>query len=391
MVQSSHVSDQALAEALVEGYYPALSRLVAATLSPEKGAPAKSEAYAALVATLAEAVSKRRQFWGEPPLREWLYEIALDIAGEENMHAGVIARLQSKRDSATSKEEESPTVSPEEQHLDGCPDCRLCLDRLQQIEEQPGLTHDEAVLLAGDVVRLVEQRRQKKKLSTITRRGIAAALGLVLLAWFVQANGVFAPDVVASPTRWPTSTPAPTPTPLPGNMFIFSYYVQPEDTVNTIAERVGVPAETILQWNRLTDPGDLRPGSSINLPAEIHVPTLAATPVSPPEPLTARSDPQDVIQRIQESDSYLSSLWVTTQYFDYGPSGYFGPPTGSSILQVWSMQPDYALFISGDGENGVQWFTLYAGGFQYMRFRDNGEDYVHGNTVDEEMRSYLEF
>jgi hypothetical protein len=90
---------------------------------------------------------------------------------------------------------------------------------------------------------------------------------------------------------------------------------------------------------------------------------LTPTPVKsppPPAPLTVRSDPQAILQRLLESSQTWYTLWASIQQIDYGPPGYLGPPRSRYLQQAWIARPRRAVLLSSSGEpsgpTSIQYF-----------------------------------
>jgi DNA-directed RNA polymerase specialized sigma24 family protein len=87
---------------------------------------------------------------------------------------------------------------------------------------------------------------------------------------------------------------------------------------------------------------------------------ITSTPplrLKPPlSPLTIDSSPEEIRQRIIESEFLWNTLWADAYTYDYGPAGYVGPPLVRRE-QIWISQPDRGLLISGDpsGKVGKTW------------------------------------
>jgi DNA-directed RNA polymerase specialized sigma24 family protein len=62
--------------------------------------------------------------------------------------------------------------------------------------------------------------------------------------------------------------------------------------------------------------------------------------------LTIDSSPEEIRQRIMESDFLWYTLWADAYVYDYGPAGYVGPPN-IRREQIWISQPYQGLLISG--------------------------------------------
>src|SRR5260370_27247697 len=58
------------------------------------------------------------------------------------------------------------------------------------------------------------------------------------------------------------------------------YVVKEKDTVESVSQRYGVPAQTIIDRNRLIPPYTLRPGQSLQLPSARSVPEATGGPTA---------------------------------------------------------------------------------------------------------------
>ena len=82
-----------------------------------------------------------------------------------------------------------------------------------------------------------------------------------------------------------------------------------------------------------------------------------------PEPLTAFSTPDEIRQRIYESRSLWSNLWVDAQLIRYGPPGFGGPAQVYRNL-MWIRNPGAAdpterrMVIAGTADGGPQFASL---------------------------------
>ena len=77
---------------------------------------------------------------------------------------------------------------------------------------------------------------------------------------------------------------------------------------------------------------------------------ITSTPplrLKPPlNPLTIDSSPEEIRQRIIESDFLWYTLWADAYVYNYGTAGYVGPPN-IRREQIWISQPFQGLLISG--------------------------------------------
>jgi LysM repeat protein len=104
------------------------------------------------------------------------------------------------------------------------------------------------------------------------------------------------PTATNTPTRTPTPTLTPTPTPVPTPTPIV-HTVRQGDTYLGIANQYGIDLDALLAANNLTTKDVLRPGQTLNIPAD-----EADAPLPTPEPLSGLInypvEPGDTIQAI---------------------------------------------------------------------------------------------
>jgi DNA-directed RNA polymerase specialized sigma24 family protein len=161
------------------------------------------------------------------------------------------------------------------------------------------------------------------------------------------------PTAIASyPTGGPTGLPfvvhiptrTPTPSPTPQGVF---YYVQPGDTVASIAARMGISVNDLIDWNRLSPGTILQPGLALVDPRGL-TPSLneTFTPIPPSTPIPLRSPPSsaDVSQYLQDmlEMKFWKSVWFDAQLVYYGPPGYLGPKQVYR-LQAWFSEDQFLL------------------------------------------------
>ena len=104
------------------------------------------------------------------------------------------------------------------------------------------------------------------------------------------ATPTITPTATLTPTATPTATPAPTATPI-------VHTVRQGDTYLGIANLYGISLDALLAANNLTTDDILRPGQTLNIPAE-----EADAPLPTPEPLTGLInypvEPGDTVESI---------------------------------------------------------------------------------------------
>lgn len=72
----------------------------------------------------------------------------------------------------------------------------------------------------------------------------------------------------------------------------------------------------------------------------------AVTPGPPTEPLTRRSTPEEIQERLKESAQLWRTLWIDVQMTDYGPLSYIGPAK-TYRARAWISQPAESLELLG--------------------------------------------
>jgi hypothetical protein len=93
-------------------------------------------------------------------------------------------------------------------------------------------------------------------------------------------------------------------------------------------------------------------------------PTLV-TPAPTREALTDQSSPEEIFQRVRDSDRSWHTLWLDAQIIDYGPPGYIGLPFVRRE-QLWLISNQQGLYLSGvEGNPQPERIALSLNGTEY--------------------------
>lgn len=231
----------------------------------------------------------------------------------------------------------------------------------------PELSSQDFDRLAIQILDQAERRGARQRRSTSFNEILLVGVAVLFAAGFFWGYNRFFPEpeptaiVQVQPTatrtatrlpahtptrtRWPSSTPviSPTLTPFPENVF---YFIQPGDTLESVAGRLDVSPQALLELNRLPEGATLLPGQALLIPGRLAVSTaFVPTPVTPaPQqtPLTTASDPHEIIERIGGLGGAANTVWFDARIVYYGPQAYRGPPQ-EYRLQGWFGQGPYLL------------------------------------------------
>ncbi len=220
-------------------------------------------------------------------------------------------------------------------------------------------TRDQEITSVLQRVKLQDARRRKyaslKELLWISA-SVFLLIGVIWVGnnWLSgEADPQAAPAANLSKIK-STKTPTPNPTPsrvtpqailpptqelnptlIPKDVF---YEVQPGDTLELIAANLGVSADELLHFNRMTSSKDIHPGMQLVIPSSFPVQTPSiATPVISEdftEPATPPVSSNDIYQFIHRRSAKIKTVWVDAEVIHYGPEGYVGPPIISRD-QLW--------------------------------------------------------
>ncbi len=127
------------------------------------------------------------------------------------------------------------------------------------------------------------------------------------------------------------------------------YIVLPGDSLELIAERLGVSVKNILEENNIAADESILPGQILVIRSgreQVAPKPASGQPVKMPTPLDLASDPYQIKKRIAESQKYYHAFWGEMQVFLYGPAGYVGPPRGYRVQILYSSPGNY-LMVGG--------------------------------------------
>lgn len=191
-----------------------------------------------------------------------------------------------------------------ESHLAGCEACRAYGTYLAKMgeflsrtfrERWPviSLSPEEEQTIAARAAARITRFRKQRNWMVLAQRGLlaGAALGLILAAAWLN-RGISPLKIVYIPTPKPTRDP---------RAAILS---NPTKVLPTPSPQVSLP------------------------------------------PLTEKSDPQQILQRMRDSRSSWQTLWADALIIRYGPPGYIGPPQFYRN-QVWIGKSDQKVVIAG--------------------------------------------
>lgn len=222
-----------------------------------------------------------------------------------------------------------------------------------------------------------------KGFTSFKELSLLAVVVLVVAALIWAANFVL-PDQAASPT----------PTPFSDASRPIYAYAKPGDTLEALAERLGISVQDLSRLNGLAVDDTIQVGRQVKVPPPASSEPPARFKRSPqPEPISMRSDSQAIQLLILQSQGLWHTIWADAQVIYYGPSAYIGPARFSRF-QVWVSQPDQArqgssLEISGPLTGAPLFSYLAMNGHRYFsswRFSATIMDPPWFDTRDEYLR-----
>jgi len=251
---------------------------------------------------------------------------------------------------------------------------------------------DQDSSLISEICRLAKQRAGKRKFSYLGKEvvmlafGVLAFVGLLwgMFNWFPVLN-----QQESTPTSAPTqfvtqlviheitTTPkvvivVSTPTAAPLNLI---YVARREDSLESIAAKLGIPIGQILDVSGEPAAGKLRAGDRLIVPPPAPLPTPEPAPQTTPlAPLTVRTDPQEILDRMLRSDQYWRTAWVDALVVDYGPDGYHGPPF-TLRTQAWAESGGMRRYKERTG------LALYGTIYERMQFGGRFYDSRTGSGI----------
>ena len=243
--------------------------------------------------------------------------------------------------------------------------------------------------VVSECLKLADHRKRWKGINISGRQYLY--IGALLALLFGVASRLLLPlETQLKPPAPPTATAyILTPDPWEG-YFKFTYHASTEDSLEGLAERLGLPVKDIAEMNRMGADSSLYPGRVLNLavPEASFFPPSQVPTLALPPPLTAQDDEMAILRRMAETKQLVGNLWGDFQVILYGPSGYSGPPFLASRMQVWWHQDGHMLVLSGINPPGrTEVYRQYSipSGFTFNRDPSNGSynGYQHQGEPDQ--------
>jgi RNA polymerase sigma factor (sigma-70 family) len=263
---------------------------------------------------------------------------------------------------------------------------------LQEYYPSPELSQEEMDREIEVVLSKVALQGARRRSFTSIKELLWVGLAALLVVGVIWGVNNLLPDEAASQalpvanagksrsTKTPTSSPTPLsvtrqailpptqeplPTPVPADVF---YVVQPGDTLELIATKLGVSMDELLSFNRIASAADISAGTRLVIPSSF--PTILlpeATPVTSaplPEPASPPTSTNAILQFLHRRSTNQSTLWVDAQIINYGPQGYVGPPDVSRN-QLWMSDVQF-LALHGPVNGLPQEVYLRKGGDLFL-------------------------
>jgi hypothetical protein len=178
-----------------------------------------------------------------------------------------------------------------------------------------------------------------------------ALVGIVLLGviYFGRAQDVLTPyDARVTPSRTPrpaTATPVSLPPPaLAGvenrDYFFFRYNPHPGETLETLAELVGLTVDELRGLDGLAAEGEPQKGGSVRLVKFTEPEETLYLPAPLPPALDLDSSIDELVERMRSSRRWYRTLQVDEAWIDHSIPSYRGPPV--EVLR-------YRSWVGGDG------------------------------------------
>ncbi len=241
---------------------------------------------------------------------------------------------------------------------------------------------------AGTILTELALLRSRRKRLALIQGALTFLFGALVVLVATRAFVSDNPAPTPSPLKPTAISPHQTPTPTPIAKYAVLYFPSPGETLADIARKTWVDTEILEALNRIPADQRLEAGKPVILgfrpPERASNLPPTATPWPLPAPLTARSSPDEIRQRVSESQRYWQSLWADGLVIRYGDASYIGPP---QILrqQLWIVQPDRRLALSGLPEGDLLSVTLKAGYLENQIDFLTGEKITRGNFAYHEL------
>jgi DNA-directed RNA polymerase specialized sigma24 family protein len=246
-----------------------------------------------------------------------------------------------------------------ERHLG---ECQACRNHSVQLAEGEAFLRKEFSRLGGggpsgehrnlviECLKLVDQRKRLGRLTLSIRQYLYIAVLVAILVGVLWRQLLPIEKTVAPIPRSTAIPHRPTSDPWEGYLK-FTYYVSPEDSLEILAERLGLTVEDIRELNFMSEGSSLQPGREmvLYLPESSFIAPSHQPALNLPPPLTTHSDTTSILERMASSRDLVGKLWGDYAYILYGPPGYIGPPFIESRMQVWWQQDGHMVMVSGSG------------------------------------------
>ncbi|RPI35132.1 MAG: RNA polymerase sigma factor [Chloroflexota bacterium] len=392
MLQSSQVSDLNLIVEILNAYGSDLYRFAQALLEGNE-----RNARVALRQTVLTAVINRRQYWGDEPVRVWLYRLTLQTCRQ--MARGraakrIWARFR-KRSADQAGLVEGSDIQFEvqlRQAFDSLPESHRLVLALRHAN---GLPSSEIARILGS-----SQARVESLLHHATSR---------LVRWIKKSGPI---DAIADADRdeqrvartlerlWPANDLTGENQNLAAEIAsqverrqvrrFFSFSARESFLLITVvalviaviwsisASDVGDELVRAPHTPTPTQRVDLTRVASVLEFSFTQAPTPAVpTPVTPEAEIVSlndRSGVGDLMRRMVQSQNLWHTLWADIWVLDYGPAGYVGPPW-EYRNQIWVSQPQDIVILAGPGSGKPEYYRVASGNSGYEVILDKNLTY----------------
>lgn len=146
--------------------------------------------------------------------------------------------------------------------------------------------------------------------------------------------------------------------------------VRSNESLESLADRLGVEAQEIQKLNRIPEREKLEPGQRILIPDRWNrTHTESPTPVPTVNPGPSLGEPyiaEMVVQRFAIQGPRYNTLWFDAQIIDYGPQNYVGPPR-IYRSQLWESDEQSLALIGFPDQYPEEVFLRKGTKFLYAR------------------------
>jgi DNA-directed RNA polymerase specialized sigma24 family protein len=127
------------------------------------------------------------------------------------------------------------------------------------------------------------------------------------------------------------------------------YIVLPDDSIQTVASRLGISVQDLRNANNIPADGTILPGQILVIQSGREASAgnqQEFNLVKTPFPLDISNSYPVIAQRMTDTKQFYQSFWGEIHVFYYGPAGYIGPPRGYRV-QIWYAAPGNYLLVGG--------------------------------------------